>query len=209
MTDAKGGGGAQTVTELLVAQLKRIRRRRGLTVAALADRCAGLGSAETTANVLANIEAGRRQVNVNQLAALALALDVAPVHLLACPDGQDVQVTSTACEPASAWQAWLLARAPLPEGDENAFWAYCLENADTDDASRALIDLARQRTTATTHKIVSELQEHSQTQLTQLRSIADRGLDAIQEAASSGDAGQVLAAVKLARSLIGTTSAAT
>jgi hypothetical protein len=58
--------------------------------AELAARCAELGAGHLTENVIENIESGRRDkqgrrrrdVTVDELLTLAVALNVAPVHLL-------------------------------------------------------------------------------------------------------------------------------
>jgi hypothetical protein len=139
MTKPEGGRSGpdqgQTVTGTVVAQLKRLRRRREVTAAALAQRCATLGATEITEHVIRNIEVGRRTVSVDQVAVLALALDVSPAHLL-CParprEGQTgpapIQVTQTVTAQPEEYAQWIRGDAPLPEGDEQAFYAYALEN---------------------------------------------------------------------------------
>jgi len=197
--DARRTG--QTVTQLTVSRLKAIRRRRGLSAPQLAARCAQLGAPEISGNVVANIESGRRQVNLDQLAALALALDVSPTHLLEADPDASVQVTSTAQPDSPTWQAWLYARAPLPATNEAAFWAYCLEHPQDADASQALIEMARQQSTRTTHRIVAEMQEQSEARLAQVRSLAHHALDMIEEAAA-GSTQDVRDAITLARQLL-------
>src|SRR5689334_15634159 len=89
MTDpwvkASGHGAGIRASDLIAAQVKQLRARRGLTVKELASRCAELGGGDLTVNVLTNIEVRRRDVSADELLLLALALDVAPTHLLAPP----------------------------------------------------------------------------------------------------------------------------
>jgi transcriptional regulator with XRE-family HTH domain len=191
----------RSVTELTVHRMKTIRKRRGLSAPQLAARCAQLGAPEISGNVVANIESRRRQVNLDQLAVLALALDVSPTHLLGSETNATVQVTSAVRVDAETWQAWLHARAPLPQANEATFWAYCLEHPQDADASHALIEMARQQSTRTTHRIVAEMQEQSEARATQIRTLAQRALDMIEEA-TTGNTQDVLDAIALARQLL-------
>ena len=182
----------ETVTQAVVSQVKRLRRRRGLTSAALAERCAALGAPEVTDNVIRNIEVGRRTISVDQLAVLALALDVAPPHLLTPPDqdGQDgsdgVQVTSTVTADRSTWASWVRGNGPLPAGNESAFWAYALESTSDTEEGRALIDLARARTTAATGRVAMQLQAEAQARLEAVNDATDLALAEIERAVRNG-----------------------
>lgn len=83
-----------TPSDLAAARVREMRTRRGMTVAQLAARCAELGVPELTAQALYKLEQRRpgklrpRPVTVDELLVLALALDIAPVHLLAGLDDQ-------------------------------------------------------------------------------------------------------------------------
>jgi transcriptional regulator with XRE-family HTH domain len=204
-------GPTMSVTQVMVAQLKRVRRRRDVTVVDLAARCAHLGAVEITQNVLHNIEAGRRTVTLDQLAALALALDVAPVHLLTSPpDGRPVQVTPQARASSTTWDTWVHGKAPLPHQDERAFWAYRLEHTDPDD-SGALIEMARARTTTATMKVATQIREDAANHLTHLAHLAHRALDDIDHATTTGNPTDITAALQRARTAIthATTTTAT
>lgn len=79
---------------MVAARVRQVRTKRGMTVANLAARCAELGAAELTAQALYKLEGRRastsgrsRPVTVDELLTLALALNVAPVHLLVPVDG--------------------------------------------------------------------------------------------------------------------------
>jgi transcriptional regulator with XRE-family HTH domain len=197
--------GAVSATRLLVTQLKRARRRRDLTAPDLAARCAQLGAGEVTENVIRNIETGRRTVSVDQLAVLALALDVAPVHLLSAPDtatdAPPVQVTATITAPAQAWGPWTQGTAPLPETDERAFWAYALEHSGPDQG-RSLIEMARTRTVTALASVAGQLREDADQQLRALADTGRQGLDEIEKALHEGDISAALAAVRLTRAIL-------
>ncbi|HEY6793503.1 MAG TPA: helix-turn-helix transcriptional regulator [Kineosporiaceae bacterium] len=203
---------AATVTDVVVGQLRAVRRRRGLSAAELAARCAQLGAPEVTANVVANIESGRRQLNVDQLAILALALDVAPTHLLATnppgtpsgttrEDERAVQVSDDVTAGPAAWQAWLSGRAPLPEQDETAFWAYCMEHADPGEA-QTYIDLARSRTASAAMKVATQMRQETEAHLAHVRAVASRVLDEVALATEAGDAKEISTAISRARAAI-------
>ena len=143
---------AQSVTGTVVSQIKKLRRRRGLSSAALAGRCAELGAPEITENVVRNIEIGRRTVSVDQLAVLALALDVSPAHLLApgAADGQvpaPVRITGDVLAPPAAYSQWVRGAAPLPGHGERTFWAHVLEHEATPEDEAALVRYARHKVT--------------------------------------------------------------
>jgi transcriptional regulator with XRE-family HTH domain len=203
--DQPAAAGTVSVTRLLVTQLKRIRRRRDLTAPDLAARCAQLGAAEVTENVIRNIETGRRTVSVDQLAALALALDVAPVHLLSAPDtttdAPPVQVTATITVPAQAWGPWSQGTAPLPETDERAFWSYALEHSGPDQG-RSLIEMARSRTVTALASVAGQLRDDADQQLHALAATGQQGLDEIEKALHDGDITAALTAVRLTRAIL-------
>ena len=80
-------------------------------------RCAALGLGELTAAVIANIETGRRDaeghrrrdVTVDELLAIALALDVPPVELQLPQEGEAVAVTPNVDATRSDLASWLKA----------------------------------------------------------------------------------------------------
>lgn len=93
-----------TPSDVVGVRIREVRRRRGWTAANLAERCAEIGAAEITASVVNDLETGRRDkrtgrrrrnVSVDEVLALAYALDVAPVQLVVPLDGRTpLQVTS-------------------------------------------------------------------------------------------------------------------
>ncbi len=73
--------GAGPSSERVAANLRRIRREREITTAALAERLAALGHPIADTGIT-KIEKGMRGVDVDDLTALALALEVTPNRLL-------------------------------------------------------------------------------------------------------------------------------
>jgi transcriptional regulator with XRE-family HTH domain len=116
------------VSEVVAKRIQQVRVRRGMTAAQLAVRCAELGMPDLTASTISNIETGRRdksgrrrrEVSVDELLVLALALDVAPVHLLVPPDTDDTPYPVTAervVEPAIEVRNWIRGFRLLPDND--------------------------------------------------------------------------------------------
>jgi transcriptional regulator with XRE-family HTH domain len=122
-----------TTSDMVARRVREVRRRRGLSVAQLAQRCADVGVPELTAQALYNLEAGRadkrgrrrRAVTVDELLVLALALDVAPVHLLVPLDDDEVAypVTPTRGEPAGEIRDWVRGAAALDGTDQRSFFS--------------------------------------------------------------------------------------
>jgi transcriptional regulator with XRE-family HTH domain len=117
MTDA----GDSAVTANVRRRVKELRQRKNWRVSDLADRCAQLGLEGLTVDVLTSLELGRRKnVTLDELVGLALALDVSPVHLMVGPDEKQWTVGKVTVprplpwlagvwyEPAEA-QSWLEA----------------------------------------------------------------------------------------------------
>lgn len=106
-----------------VANVKAIRKNRRITAEALAARCAELGAQEVTANVIWNLETGRRDLSLDTFLALALALDVPPMTLLvptAHPEST-VEVTPLVRTDAAGMAGWITGTTPLPGSDSDTF----------------------------------------------------------------------------------------
>ena len=110
------GAIAQAVAE----NVEAVRKRRGLTQQQLASRLAELGR-PMQASAVAKVESGDRRVDVDDLAALAVALNVSVARLL-LPDGdenQPVFVVPAFSVPAySAWDWATGERSLATEGDD-------------------------------------------------------------------------------------------
>lgn len=95
-------------TGTIARTVAKVRRKRGLTGAQLAERMTEVG-VKWDRSIVANLENGRRRfVTVDELLALAYVLDVAPVHLLVPP------------LPSPTWDAESQGREPLPPERENS-----------------------------------------------------------------------------------------
>lgn len=104
-----------------------------MTAQQLADVCRELGYEEITAQALSNIESGRRNtegerrryVTVDELMALAVALQVAPVYLLVPPlPDAAYPLPIDAHEQlglSHVWQRFIRGERPLPGMDEQLF----------------------------------------------------------------------------------------
>ena len=73
------------ISDAVAAAIRETRKQRGWNAADLAARCGAIGAGAITANVIENIESGRRKdgkrtrdITVDELAAIAQALGVPP-----------------------------------------------------------------------------------------------------------------------------------
>lgn len=105
---------SQTPSDTVAEQVRRHRTRLGLNREQLADECARLGAPDLTYAALTNIETGRRnkdgkrrrEVSVDELLVLGLALAVPPL-LLALPLGSEETVPVVpAAEPRDPYTVW-------------------------------------------------------------------------------------------------------
>jgi transcriptional regulator with XRE-family HTH domain len=123
-----------TPSDVVAGRVRDIRHKRGLTVAQLAARLADRGMPGLTEQALYNLEAGRpdrrglrrRAVSVDELLALAYALEVSPLDLLVpIDDEQTISVPGTGHGewPREQVRDWVRAWAPLPGIDERLFYA--------------------------------------------------------------------------------------
>lgn len=103
-------------SDVVGQRIKELRRKRGWSLGDLAEACARAGAEQLTSNAIENIEHGRRDKNrrrrrmvtIDELLAFALALDVAPVHLLVPIDDQTpYAITSRQTEVAGAVRDWV------------------------------------------------------------------------------------------------------
>ena len=78
----------RTLDRSLQRRVRTLREHQGLSQQDLADRLKELGIAMDR-SALARLENGRRGISVPEMLFLALALSVAPVHLLVNPDSDE------------------------------------------------------------------------------------------------------------------------
>jgi len=120
-----------SVSDVVAARVRQVRKRRDLTTDQLAARCAGLGAPELTTQALYKLEArrpgtlGPRPVTVDELIAVAAALNVAPAHLLVPPDDTDAAYNVTAAVRQQAWavREWIRGGLPLGDADPREYYA--------------------------------------------------------------------------------------
>lgn len=107
---------------------------------------------------LTRIENGKRKVSLDEALMFAVALDVAPVHLLAPPDDDArVEVVRGVTASATEVRAWIRGEAPLQGVDEQTFraevpaseWRRAQQEADVADTGRRVArQLAQQEADA-------------------------------------------------------------
>lgn len=123
MKQVKGLG---NVGEITRKRIREERERQNLNLAALARRVTALGRPMNTLAVQ-RIEAGARRVDVDDLIALALALDIAPIALLAPAGDSGDETFATADEqpevPLDQIWPWLRGEQTRNPhgGDDQAF----------------------------------------------------------------------------------------
>ncbi len=107
-------------TQAVAERVRELRDKRRLSAQALADRCEQLGWPTLDRTVIANLENGRRRsITIDELMVLALALDVALVHLLVpFDDDAEVEIApALGAVPAVNVRAWI--RGDESIGDEH------------------------------------------------------------------------------------------
>jgi transcriptional regulator with XRE-family HTH domain len=123
--DASTAGVAQRAqfTNEVVARLRALRRQRGLSAREIADRCAEAGVPSLSRSTIAKIESGVRDfITVEEVGALATALDVRPADLLSPAS------SSRASRPAAALDVW----NNLPARDRGYARRPAVDAADAD-----------------------------------------------------------------------------
>lgn len=141
---------SETASDAVADRVRKVRLKQGLKATDLAQRCLELGVPHLTAATISNIETGRRDddgrrrrtVSVDELFALAAALNVAPVHLLIPLDSEaPYKVTPAREANAPDVRAWVRGFDLLPDTDPRVFWSEvpAVEfgaNGPTDDERR-------------------------------------------------------------------------
>ncbi|MFJ3094608.1 helix-turn-helix domain-containing protein [Streptomyces hydrogenans] len=102
-------------------RVREVRKRRDLTADQLAERLRGIGLPWERGTVI-KLESGYRQnVGVAELLALAVALDVSPLHLLVPVDNRPYRVTPDRTEDSNTVRAWVRGEHALPGMDTHAY----------------------------------------------------------------------------------------
>jgi transcriptional regulator with XRE-family HTH domain len=103
----------------VIQNLERLRTERELTYRQLSDRLSAIGRPIPTLG-LSRIEKGNRRVDVDDLVALCIALEVSPAALLLPPDpggemDDVVELTSKVHVAGSESRRWAGGNTPLPD----------------------------------------------------------------------------------------------
>lgn len=123
--------------------LKTLRKARGLDLADVSARLSELGH-PISVSVLSKIEVGNRRIDVDDLVALALALNVSPTRLLLTADADsETTVALTQAESTTARDAWRWARglAPLRAESTRDEQTFRLENRPDDRGQTLSLEL--------------------------------------------------------------------
>jgi transcriptional regulator with XRE-family HTH domain len=115
MTDAKGPA-IGVIGEQVVRNLENLRAARGYSFRDLAARVAKIGR-PILPSAVHSITQHKRRVDVDDLVALAMALNVNPSALLLprdITDGSEVDLTPTVRQRATVAWAWMDGQMPLP-----------------------------------------------------------------------------------------------
>ncbi len=108
-------------SQVLAEQLPAVRARRQLSAQQLAAAVRKLGGTLDRA-AISKIETGARGVSLDEAVMLAVALDVAPVHLLTSRDDHEqVSVAPAVTVPAARARRWVRGLEPLPGRDDKAY----------------------------------------------------------------------------------------
>jgi transcriptional regulator with XRE-family HTH domain len=113
----------KTIGQVVASNVRRWRDTRQLDQQDLADRLCDLGW-QTDQPTVARIERGKRKVSVDDLAVLAVALNVPPpLLLLPVHDAESVALTPKGTSPVYAWDVfeWMVGNEPLP-GRDSVEW---------------------------------------------------------------------------------------
>jgi transcriptional regulator with XRE-family HTH domain len=122
-----------SASDLVGERIRKLREGR-MTVKQLATRCGELGMPELTAAAIGNIETGRRDkdsgarrrdVTIDELLALALALDAPPIVLLMPFNGWDLlKITPRFAAPTTMALDWITGEElpPQLEGGDIGAW---------------------------------------------------------------------------------------
>ena len=104
----------RTLDRSLQRRVRTLREHQGLSQQDLADRLKELGIAMDR-SAIARLENGRRGISVPEMLFLALALSVAPVHLLVNPDSDEpiAVIPDGLPHPPAEIRAWIRGELPI------------------------------------------------------------------------------------------------
>ncbi|MFI5526994.1 helix-turn-helix domain-containing protein [Kitasatospora sp. NPDC051853] len=188
MSTDDGRAPTLSVSDAAAIRVRDARKRRGMTTKQLAEACARVGGERLTAPVLANIETGRRQngvrrreLTIDELVIVAVALDVSPLHLMGMPDdaepGTAIQLTSElAITDSELLLAWLTGQRALPDSDSRQFYAATVQQMPAStDRQAAVNELTRSVLENRAAELVQQFNSELQNQLGQITAAIDSG----------------------------------
>ena len=116
-----------SVSDLIAARIKEVRKGKGLNVPRLAKLCSDVGASNLTESVLMNIESGRRDsdgrrrrdVTADELFGVARAMQVSPLVLLLPAEDTEYPIAPGQTATARHVYEWLIgARQAAVGGDD-------------------------------------------------------------------------------------------
>ncbi len=131
-------------SDVVRARIRQVRKQHGWSLRELSNRLEELG-VHMDPPTLVRIEVGQRRVLVDQMVALAAALDVSPSYLLHPPeDVPEIELAPGLIADRDEYAAWLRGLTPLPPQDSQVFEMARHELAPHDPqlAAEELRDLA-------------------------------------------------------------------
>jgi transcriptional regulator with XRE-family HTH domain len=159
-----------SASDAVAAQLREARKSRGWTGSEMADRCSRAGL-PISKSVLANIESGRpgddgrrrRDITVDELLALALVLDIAPIYLMGLPRDTEESVAVAVAPEVSISDPdqlllWLRGDQPLPTTDSRRYFTTALEHMPMLDSARVMNELRSAVLQDRTTELLDQLQ---------------------------------------------------
>jgi transcriptional regulator with XRE-family HTH domain len=198
-SDQRDAGAPIRASDAVAAQIKHLRARRSMTVKDLAARCRELGADQLTANVITNIEVRRRDVAVDELLVLALALDVPPAHLLTpSTSSARIALTTTEIYEAEAVEQWIIGVTPLLSAGSTSYVQYVAERTAGRGhrPSAHAAALLRARTSGLVEQYENEAQEFLGKVRRQVVDLVDYLQDSVNNGVPADDLVQVLETVK-------------
>jgi transcriptional regulator with XRE-family HTH domain len=110
-----------TPSQVLAAELPKIRKRQGLSAEQLGNRVRFHGGQLDQASI-SKIENGVRGVSLDEAVQLAVALGISPIHLfIPREDGDFVRVTPTEYVTAATARRWIRGTTPLKGQDDRVY----------------------------------------------------------------------------------------
>lgn len=134
-----------TLGQIFGRRVQQERERQRLTQKEVVERLAALGRPMDRSN-LGRIERGETTGQLDNLIALALALHVAPIHLLLPQEDEErVELASKQSLPAGEARSWIAGRRLLPDSDPWAYFAAMSRAEQEQLADEAASTVARAR----------------------------------------------------------------